>query len=242
MKDIDFLPEWYQEGKRRRVHIRRQYVALSVVFLTMLSYNLTSEHRISRASAKIARLEDRRIEAQEVMAEFNQISRALGQQRAKADIIRRIDSRINVGAVLAEISHMTGEQVILNRVEFLSEPVAQAAPQSSDNSGSTIRAVARSNKSAQEVPLGDVRFRIVLAGAATDPADAAALVRKLDESAYFTRVSPSFSQPGKLSIAPKGPEVPVQGGVVPLAAGKDTFQVTEFEIMCYLANYEEVDG
>ena len=64
MREIDFLPEWYKEGKRQRLHMRRQYVVLAVAFIAMISYNLTSTHRITRAGAELARLEGKRVEAE----------------------------------------------------------------------------------------------------------------------------------------------------------------------------------
>ena len=33
VKELDFLPEWYKDDKRRQLHVRRQYVALVAVFL-----------------------------------------------------------------------------------------------------------------------------------------------------------------------------------------------------------------
>lgn len=241
MREIDFLPEWYKEGKRQRVHMRRQYVALTVVFLTMLTYNLAGEHRISRASAALSRLEDRRAQAEEVMSEFNRISRALGQHRAKADAVGQVDSRIDLAAVLAEISHLVNERVILSKVEFISEPVAQADKTKPGASGSAVRAAGKPSSSGPEAPLGEVRFRIVLAGVAVEPSDVGTLVCKLDESPYFKRVIPSYSRPGKINVSPRTTGEPAEKQMNPNASKvKDTFQVTEFEITCYLANYEEI--
>jgi hypothetical protein len=47
MKEIDFLPEWYKEGRRRRLHMRRQYAVLMVFFLAMVTYNTIATHKIS---------------------------------------------------------------------------------------------------------------------------------------------------------------------------------------------------
>ncbi len=243
MKEIDFLPEWYKEGKRRRVHMRRQYIALAVVFLTMLTYNLTAEHRIARASARIAQLEDRRVQAEEVMREFNRINRALGAHKAKADAIRQIDSRISLGAVLAEISHIVDDRVILSRTEFIAEPAAQVAKKQANNSGSAVRAASKQGPRSQDVPLGDVRFRIVLAGVAVEQGDVGTLVCRLDESPYFKRVVPSFSRPGTIYLPPKSDGEPAVTSTDPRTPKmKEAFQVSEFQITCYLANFEEIEG
>lgn len=238
MKDIDFLPEWYKEGKRRRLHMRRQYAVLTVVFLTMMTYNLTAEHRIARASAQMARLEDQRVEAEEVLREFNRISRVLGAHKAKAEAIRRIDSRIDLAAVLAEISHIVEERVILSRVEFIAEPVARTDTKKTGGSGSAVRAASKTTDASKTVPWGDARFRIVLAGAAVESGDVTTLVCKLDESAYFKKVNLSWSRPGRISISPAaGKPMP---NATNRTAAREMLQVSDFEITCYLANYEEI--
>jgi hypothetical protein len=222
--------------------MRRQYVVLTAVFLTMLTYNLTSEHRIAKTSAQIMQLEGQRARAEDVTSQFNQISQTLAAHKAKAEVVGEIDSRINVAAVLAEISHVVGDRVILSRVDFVSEPVAQTEEEGS-NSGSAVRAAGKSNKKAGRFPLGDTRFRIVLAGVAVRSGDVAALVCDLDESRYFQKVDMSFSRPGQIDISPKTADQ-ATGRQVNLAEAKTktTFQVTTFEIVCYLANYEEIDN
>ncbi len=104
-----------------------------------------------------------------------------------------------------------------------------------------MRVAQKSNKPAKDGPLGDVRFHIVLTGVAIEPADVGTLVCRLDESAYFKRVYPSFSRPATLNIASMATGPSARDEMSPLAGGtKEMLQVTEFEISCYLANYEEI--
>jgi hypothetical protein len=35
MKEIDFLPEWYKNGRRRRMRYRTQYAVLGCIFVVM---------------------------------------------------------------------------------------------------------------------------------------------------------------------------------------------------------------
>jgi hypothetical protein len=37
MKEIDFLPEWYRDGKRRESHYRTQYLAIGCLFAVMVA-------------------------------------------------------------------------------------------------------------------------------------------------------------------------------------------------------------
>ncbi|MBN1510213.1 MAG: PilN domain-containing protein [Sedimentisphaerales bacterium] len=239
MREINFLPEWYKEDRRQRLHRRRQYVVLAVAFIAMISYNLTSTHEITRASAELVRLETKRVEAQATFQEFNTVTKDLNGVREKADLIERIDSRIHIAAVLAEMSHIIGETVVLSRIEFTAEPPSddRKSPGASDPG---VRAADDGTGTSRGTLVGGVRFRIVLTGVAVSPADVAALVRRLDDSAYFRQVHASFWRSGKVraragaSQAVPGP----QAGTV--SAGQiESLEVTEFEVVCYLANYEE---
>lgn len=242
MKEIDFLPEWYKEDRRRRQHVRRQYVVLAVAFIAMISYNVTATHRITRASAELARLEGQRVDAEIASQEFNTITKDLSQVREKAALIERIDSKINMAAVLAEMSHILGETVVLSRVEFVAEPFADAdkAPRPNDTG---VRVADGKSEVSRETLVGSVRFRIVLTGVAVSPADVAALVRRLDDSAYFHHVHASFWRNGKVQIAVRPADAEPKAKAGDVAAGQPgNLDVTEFEVLCYLANYEETQN
>jgi len=240
MKEIDFLPEWYKEGRRQRVRMRRQYAVLAMAFIAMVSYNATSTHRITRASAGLTRLEGKRVEAQSAFDEFNTVTRNLNKVREKADLIERIDSKIKMAAVLAEMSHILGETVVLNKVEFTAEPFWNDKDSRTGNTG--VRVADGGNDAPEEILVGSVRFRILLTGVAVSPADVAALVRRLDDSSYFHRVQASFWRSGKVQVSTRGVQAAPrpQAGAVP-GGQPGSLEVTEFEVVCYLANYEETD-
>jgi hypothetical protein len=234
VKELDFLPEWYRNGRRRQSHMRKQYVALALTFLAMISFNVTATHRAGRAAAELTRGEHRRMEAEGVVYEFSRVTKELNTLRVKADLIDRIDAKVDVAAILGELSHLIGEAVVLRKVELAGEPCGRAT-EPGEAGRAVVRVARRSENSAKEAALGNIRFRIVLAGVAAQPTDVADLVCRLDQSSYFRQVSPSFSRGAKLpSTAETTP------GGKPTGKAPETLDVTEFEIGCYLANYEEV--
>ena len=242
MKEIDFLPEWYKEGRRRQVHMRRQYAALALIFVGMMTYNLTVTHKTAQATAELARFEEERVQAETMLNEFNLIAKALSDVQTKANLIQRIDSKIDVAALLAEMSHVIAETVILSRVECISEPLPGQS-QGSTPGGLGVRTADRAASAAKRVSLGDTRFKIVLAGVAATPADVAALVCRLDDSIYFREVYPSYSRTTEVSVPARdaGTQKTAPGGN-PTAQKTETIETSEFEITCYLANYEEIQG
>jgi hypothetical protein len=237
MKEIDFLPEWHRESRRRRVHMRRQYAVLIGFFFAMVTYNTIAGHRIARVRADLAKYEDRRLWAEGVLREYDAVSTRLDAQQAEVASIEQVDARIDVAAVLAEISHVIGDRVVLSRVEFLCEPFA-ASQKGTDRSGSAVRLAGASRASAQGGSLGDVRFRVVLTGITTGSAEVGALVCRLDDSPYFRQVHPLFRE-NTIQVA--APASPAASENTPSRNPTRSVSVTEFEIVCYLANYEEID-
>ena len=81
---------------------------------------------------------------------------------------------------------------------------------------------------------GDVRFKVEISGIAADAGDVAELICKLEDSPYFCQVYPSFSRNSRI----KAGTVPWLGSDSSYTAD-DSYQISEFEIGCYLANYRQ---
>lgn len=238
MREFDFLPEWYQESRRRQSRMRRQYIALVLIFLTMITFNVTALHRAGRATAQLARRSHERMQAESIVYEFDLVTRQLNELRAKAELMERMDSRIDVAAVLAEMSHVIGEPVVLGAVKFVAEPLTRLEDNPAAGK-SAVRVIRKTESPGTEVPLGNVRFRIILSGLAARPGRVADLVCRLEDSAYFERVHPSFSRNTRTQIGALRTEGANNGGGT---ANQEMFEVTEFEITCYLANCKDTES
>jgi len=221
MREIDFLPNWYTSGKRRQIGYRTQYVALVGVFVVMMVWNFVTTRSISKAAAELTLQTAIQAEAESASREFAAIKSEVTRLQNKVKSTEEIDSKIDVTSVLAEMSFLVGEKIVLNKVEFCAEKFADKQGDRSDR-GSAVR-VARAESGGKDAPLvGDVRFKVVIGGVAADAGDVAALICELEDSPYFCQVYPSFSRNKKIRMG----------------AGED-LQVSEFEIGCYLANYRE---
>lgn len=221
MRKIDFLPKWYTSGRRRQISYRTQYVALGGVFVVMVVWNFVAAHSISKAATKLADGATRQAEAESASREFARIKSEMTSLQKKVESIEKIDSRIDVASILAEMSFLIEEKIVLKKVEFSAEKFADRQKGKSDR-GSAVR-VARPQLAGKDAPLpGDVRFKVVIGGVAADASDVAALICKLENSPYFCQVYPSFSRSKKMKVGTE-----------------ENFQVSEFEIGCYLANYRE---
>ncbi len=238
MKEIDFLPEWYKDDRRRQVHVRRQYVALVAVFLVMMVFNATAIHRANKAAAEAANLDNQRVGAEAVVHEFGVLTKQLNELKTRAGLVEQMDSRVDIAALVAEMSHVIGSSIVLRKVEIQAEPFGRT-DEKGPTKGSAVRLADRPANSDKEPPLGRVKFRIVLTGVAAHPADVADLVCKLDASPYFQRVHPLFYGSAKAQAGMKSAPQPQEGGAA--VKSQSALDATEFEIACYLANYKEVD-
>jgi len=232
MKEIDFLPEWYKSGRRRQSGYRTQCVALAGMFAVMMAWNFISLNSISKARAELARMAAEQPKAQTPSKEFIKVKNQVIELQKKARILKDIDPKIDVASVLAEMSFLIGEKIVLSKVEFISEKFLNKR-QPEANTSSVVRIAGAKLEKERELPLGDVRFKVVINGIAADASDVADLICKLEDSPYFSQVYPSFSR--NKTIQTIGKIENQKSEIGNLAEGG--LQVSEFEISCYLANY-----
>ena len=249
MKEIDFLPEWYKSGRRRQVSYRTQYIAIGGVFVVMVVWSFIATHSISQAKARYAQMATNQAQAEKVSAELAELENEMRVLRKKAGLIEEIDSRIDVAGVLAEMSFLIDEKVVLRKVEFIAEKFMDEQDVKS-SPAAVVRAVQANLGNKKELPLGNVRFKVVIAGVAADASDVATLMCKLEDSPYFRQVVLAFSR-GDAEIGIEGAsssyaETDVVEGTVKSkdrvseSGVRGKIQVNEFEINCYLANYREL--
>ena len=233
MKEIDFLPQWYKSGRRRQFSYRTQYVALAGIFGVMVMWNFITAHSISKARAELTQMQASQAGEDSASAKLAEVKSKLANLQRKARSIEEIDSKIDVASVLAEMSFLIDERIVLSKVQFIAERFEdneQATP------GSGFAGAQIGGKGS--LPLGDVRFKVVLSGSAADAGDVAALVCKLEDSPYFCDVIPLFSRNKQLQRGNN----PAEGMLSynrNVSKSADVFCVSEFEISCYLANYHE---
>ncbi len=248
MKDIDFLPEWYKSGIRREVSYRTQYIALGGIFLLMAVWSLTTSSSISKARAEYSDMAAMESRARSVSKDLDELENRLSSLRKKIGSVEEIDSKVDITAVLGELSCLIEKSIVLSKVELVAEKFKnEKKDKDSKRTSAIVRAVRVRNQQKQKLPLGNVRFKVVIAGIAVNGRAAADLTRELEKSPYFFQVKPSFSRSTELQIdniasADAATDV---GGRTPetrkTTSGQSrSLEASEFEIICYLANYRKI--
>jgi hypothetical protein len=224
MKEIDFLPSWYKNDRRQQISYRTQYIALGAIFVAMMLCNLVATVSISRATKELSQEHLKAASAQDISEEFTLVKNAVTELEKKVSTLERIDSKIDVASVLGELSFLIDKKIVLSKVEIVAEKLAERQPEQ-PGSGSVIKTVSSNFVRKEKAPLGDVMFKVVLSGVAADASEVAELTCRLEESTYFRHVYPSFSRSVMIETAS--------------GTTGEHLQVTEFEISCHLANYQQ---
>jgi hypothetical protein len=233
MKEIDFLPTWYRSGRQRQISYRTQYAGIGGIFVVMMVWNFIATHSLSKAKAVLAEVELKSASAESAAQEFAKIKTEAAHLQEKARTIEEIDSKIDVANVLAEISFLVDKKIVLSKVEFVAEK-SGGKQEGKPKSNSTVKVVSSNFSGKEAPPLGDVRFKVLINGVASDASDVAALICKLEDSPYFCQVIPLFTRNKEMNPAP-----PRGAGMKTAKVGGEKFQVSEFEINCNLANYQQ---
>jgi len=222
MKEIDLLPEWYKSSKRRQVSYRTQYIGGCILVLIMVMWNFLAVHSVSTAEADLSELEIKKESAEIVFDKAVQIKQELAKVREKALVLERVDPKINIADVLAEISFLLSDNIVLSRFNIESETFL--SDKKEQNLASSVRIVNSKQIDRTSVHYGNVKFRIILRGLATNANVVAEFICRLEDSPYLLNVIPSFSRNKELRTR-KSSNTKIQ-------------EVSEFEISCYLANYQ----
>lgn len=247
MREIDFLPEWYKSGRRRQLGYRTQYLALGGIFVVMIVWNIFTTHSISKARARSVQMIAEQARAEQISAQLAAVRDHLREFQTKAESVDRIDSKINVAGVLGEISFLVGNEIVLSKVEFIAEKFTDKQDsKTSPDAVAVVRAIPTKFSPDKELPIGNVKFKVVIGGVAVDASYVAALICKLEDSPYFCQVVPSFSRNSDLEKFSGYSTVPGKDAAARLSGSErsdrkteNKMQVSEFEINCYLANYRE---
>jgi Tfp pilus assembly protein PilN len=225
MKDIDLLPEWYTSGKRKQQSLRSQYLVLVGVVVIMNVWNFIAANSLSGTEQRIQDDMHKCAKAQAVIAKTKEMTGRIDELSKKAKLLDAIDSKINIAAVLSELSFLVDGKIVLSDVKFEARKF-DTGVQGSTSSGIRIAGTSLSKSAGEH--LGDERFLVTLRGIAEQTSDVGKFVRRLEESDYFRDVSLAFSRSKNVKVS--------------AGQGDEQRQVSEFEISCDLANYQLVQN
>lgn len=210
MKEIDFLPEWYKAGKKRRVSYQRQYLVIGGLFVTLILWSFAASSSISSAEAQMDIMQNSLDSHKTIGKKYERYERVLVLLDERAERLKKLDTGINISAVFAELSFLATDQIMITELEVKSEVFK-------DDSNATKAGLTKlgSGKNGKKtaMPEPDIRHKVMLTGIAASAADVTDYIAQLEKSSYFCLVVPELLQHMSESTT------------------------TKFQISCYVANY-----
>ena len=122
MKEIDFLPEWYKSGERRLSNYHTIYVAVVGVFVLVAVSSFITARAVSKARAELNQRQTACTTRSDGSKEHAELKSELAGLAGQADILERLDSKIDICNVLGELSFLIDEKIVLSKVRLQAEP------------------------------------------------------------------------------------------------------------------------
>ena len=214
MKEIDFIPEWYKTGRRRKVNYHRQYAVLSALFLAMMVWSFAASHSLSVARAQIGWISNFLAANSSITSEYRQLKSERAAIGEKTDVLERIENKTGISSIIAELAFLMDDNIVLSQLDIQAESIQGNAPKQAKSS---VVLVDNAGISKSVMPENDTVLKVVVTGIAVNGSDVASLISGLEDSPYFCRIIPGFSRSRAMRKS----------------------MVTEFEISCYVADFVE---
>ena len=213
MKEIDFIPEWYTAGRKRRLNYHRQYAVMIGVFTVMVCWSFVTSRTISKAKAQVDGVDKSLAVGVSRAREYNKLRFSFAQLTKKEQILERLNPKVDISNIIAELSFLVDGDIILGKLDIQTEPFHTG----SGSDKSTVQLNYGGDNSKGSMPYENRCIKVLISGIAAGAAEVATLISRLEGSPYFCRIIPGFSRNKKV---------------------KDV-ETTEFEISCYVADYIE---
>ena len=211
MKEIDFLPEWYKSGKRRRVSYRRQYLVIGGLFVTLLTWSFAASYSIRMVEGQVGIMQNSLDSHESIAAKYAQYNKVMALLEERSKRLDDLDPDVRIPAVMGELSYIASDNIMMTQIDLLSE-TGKKGDDGFNAAAIKISAVKGDRNAAMPGP--NVRYKLTIAGVAADAASVTDLITELEQSSYFCLVVPGLLEHMKDATA------------------------TRFQISCYIANYK----
>lgn len=211
MKDIDFIPEWYKATRKRRKRYHRQYVILATMLALMMGWSFVVGRQVKTVKADVSQIQNVIDRSRKMIDEGSKLEAEIALLKQQTGIMEIAEPRTDISTVVAELSALVGDNIILSRLLLKDETIKEL------KESAVATAIVKIGAAAEKKDgfLIQTRRRVTLTGIAAAPADAARLISQLEQSEYFCQETLVYSRPKTVK----------------------KHDVTEFEICCYVADY-----
>ena len=178
------------------------------LFALLVVWSFCASMSISSTQAQVSDMQDSLEKSKSIEQAHNRLQSSLNKLKRNANILEKINSGVNISSLLAELSHIVDEEIVLTSLQVKSDIYK---PDSK-----TVKSGVRFTKSKSEtdsMPSPNTRFKIVINGLSPHADNITAFIARLEESDYFQSVIVGYLQ------------------------NLEESSETKFEVNCYLNNY-----
>jgi hypothetical protein len=210
MNEIDFLPEWYKAGEKRRVNYRRQCLVIGGLFVTMMAWGFAASYSISVVEARVDVMQISLNSHTSIGEKYKHYERVLALLNERHDRLEKLGAGMSFSGIFGELSFLATDKIMLTELEIKSEVLQD---DSDARKAGLIQLGKKKDKRQSAMPDPNTRYKVMLTGIASGAADVTDYIAQLERSPYFCLVIPGLLQHMKESTS------------------------TRFKISCYVANY-----
>lgn len=215
MIELDFTPQWYRAGRSRKLWHQRQYAFIAVAVFAVTFGLMVAGRSLSVAQAKLTAMRSEFESGIASIQRYTTLQAELEKLCKDAKILEAVSPRTPYTAVLAELSHCVGSEMVLSQLMFQDMPITAAGQNASARQKPSRVQVGAVAAGTQLFP-DPMQTELVLRGVAMNASVVAELISAMEQSSYFRQIVPVFSRNTKVQEC----------------------DVTEFEIRCVLGDFE----
>lgn len=220
MKEIDFIPDWYKADCRRRRRYVRQYMLIAILFAVTMLWSFMMGQYISKASAQVQEVETAILSRTQWIDQATELEQEIARMQSNSTLLEDISPRTQISAMIGELSYLIRENIVLGELSISKDPLQTDGPKEKVTSSAVVQVgPVKETSKKTEIVGSPSRLKVIISGIAAQQADAAGLISRMELSPYFEDVDLVFSRPQKI---------------------KDN-DVAEFEIRCYVADYQIIN-
>lgn len=183
MRELEFLPDWYGQVRRRRALVLTQAWGTAVLILGLLIWTSVSHFRAMYAQNELKQVASRVSESQKLVDELNQLKADRLSWSERGEVLERIGLSVESTRLLGTIAQATPTAVALNGFNLQTEEKAEVP-----RTGAAARAMK------DKAPAMDRKLRVRITGMAPSDAEVWDMVTKLTQYPFFEDVSMTNSK------------------------------------------------
>jgi hypothetical protein len=183
MREMEFLPDWYGQVRRRRTWVLAQAWATATLIVLLMTWTCVSHYRAMRAQNELRSVTSLVALTQKDVDELSLLAHDKATWAERGEVLERIGLSVNTTRLLSTVAQATPKGIALNGFNLQTDERAEVP-----RTGAAARALK------DKAPLMDRKLRVRITGIAPGDAEVWDMVTKLTTYPFFEDVAMTNSK------------------------------------------------